>query len=358
MRFILLGEFSGLHYALKLGLADLGHDVLLISDGDKRKSIAADIRLNSLFGFLPEGRINSLISSVCRLKIPFSDHLSIVSPLLLGGGRFVRELFSYALLLKAFDSVNTSSLCAAGSDSYWLRYVGKNLEYNPYDLKTDPRPVFSQFPANVLNEYAASKVDFIFGFTPDYFHAYHSIDSLSTKTFQLPMVGCSMTKSAPQGYSIIKNKVTILFGANKYDFKGGAFITKALQQFALNFHDVEIITPAMCSYNSWIEYVKRCDILIDQCRTYSYGVNALLGMALGKVVLTGWNWSTMDVFDHQQPPVIHISPSVKSVYNGLFQAYTLLKEGIHDPQSSGKFYDDYHSPKSIARKFIAKITHR
>lgn len=354
MKFTLLGEFSGLHYAIKQGLVALGHDVILISDGDKRKNISSDIRLDNLSPFLPQGRLNSIFSSCYRLKLPFSDHLSIISPLLLGGGRYIREFFSYNLLRRSLDRTNTSSLCAAGSDSFWLKFA-KTLDYHPYDSSVDPKPIFSQFPTNTLNHYAAKSVDAIFGFTPDYYSAYKSNLSFEAKTFQLPMVGCSLMKSIPESYSPVKSKVVILFGSNKYAFKGGFIIEKALKRFHYDFQDVEIVTPAMCSYNEWFEYVRRCDILIDQCRTYSYGVNALLGMALGKIVLTGWHWPPMKVFNYEQPPMIHISPTVDSVYQSLFLAYTNIRGGIHKPELPSAFYDSYHSPIVVTQKFLSFV---
>ncbi len=354
MKFTLLGEYSGLHHAVKKGLVALGHDVMLISDGDRRKNIEADIRLDSLCRLLPQGRLNSLYSSVYKLKNLSADHLSIISPILLGGGRYVRELFSFNLLRRALDKATTSSLCAAGSDSFWLNYVS-TLNYHPFDSPVDTKPAFSQFPADLLNQHVARRVDKIIGFTPDYYYAYASNTSFSAKTYQVPMVGCSLMQASPECYSPRKSKVTVLFGSNKSAFKGGPVIISALKKFQSHHQDVEILAPSMCSYNEWFEYVRRSDILVDQCRTYSYGVNALLGMALGKIVLTGWSWPPMEIFDFEMPPVISITPTVNSVFNSLCLAYRNFRDGRHMPEVSSEFYNSYHSPVVVAKKFLSHI---
>ena len=56
MKILLFGDFSSVHYNLKYGLTELGHQCLLVSSGDGYKSIPSDISLNynssSLLGHL------------------------------------------------------------------------------------------------------------------------------------------------------------------------------------------------------------------------------------------------------------------------------------------------------------------
>lgn len=353
-KFILLGEFSGLHYALKLGLQSLGHDVFLISNGDKKKNLPSDLNLDNYLPFLSQGKLNSIISSLL-FNFPDSDHVSIVSPILYGGGRFVREFFSYLTFLRIFDKFSAVSFCAAGSDYFWLQYASL-LSYYPYDCSSDPHPLFLKYPAPLLNSFVATKSSYIFGFTPDYFYAYKERPEFSTKTHFLPMVGCPLMSADPLPIYPNKSKIRILFGANKPEFKGAAFIKSALRLLSIELSDIEIIMPSMCSSKQWLEHIKQCDILIDQCRTYSYGVNALYGMAYGKIVLTGWSWGETHFYDQTLPPVISIKPSIDSIYHGLKQAIRIFRSGLHSPNYSGIFYDRYHSPISVASKFLNHLS--
>ena len=96
-------------------------------------------------------------------------------------------------------------------------------------------------------------------------------------------------------------------------------------------------------------------ILIDQCRTYSYGINALYGLAFGKIVLTGWKWGDCEFFNGFSPPVIPIEPSVISVYEGLEYARLTFRNGDHNPVTNSSFYDKFHSPVAVASKFVANL---
>jgi len=355
MKFTLAGEFSGLHSSLKVGLESLGHEVFLISDGDLRKNINADLRIDQYLNFLPTGRLNSIASSFL-VRVPPSDHISIISPLLFGGGRFIREMVSYFFLSKLLSASSSVSLCAAGSDSYWLTYCKRYLEYNPFDSYRDPVPAFSQFPANLLNYNISNRVSLITAFTPDYYYAYHSSVHCRTPVKFVPMAGCPLLKSSAKNYNPSKKIINVLFGSNKPSFKGAFIIKEALSAFAREYCDVELVLPSMCSASEWIDYVRSCDILVDQCRTYSYGINALYGLAFGKIVLTGWNWGATSFYSGFTPPVIPIRPSVESVYKGLVSAYKLYRHGHHSTSKCADFYDQFHSPASVATRFISALS--
>jgi len=51
MKILLVGEFSGVHNNLKMGLKALGHDVKLAADGDGFKKFGYDFRIKP-FRFL------------------------------------------------------------------------------------------------------------------------------------------------------------------------------------------------------------------------------------------------------------------------------------------------------------------
>jgi hypothetical protein len=355
MKFTLVGDYSGLHSALKTGLESLGHSAFLISDGDLRKNLTADVRIDQYLTYLPSGRLNAIVSSLL-FKVPQSDHISIISPLLFGGGRFIREAASYLFLSKLLSASESVSLCAAGSDSYWLAYCKSHLAYNPFDSINDPVPAFSQFPATALNHYIASKVSIITGFTPDYYYAYNTSFYSHTPVQFVPMTGCPLLRSDATDYNPLKKTIKVLFGSNKPRFKGAHVITEALAAFGLEHSDVELVLPSMCSSSEWINCVKACDILVDQCRTYSYGVNALYGLAFGKIVLTGWNWGATPFYSGLIPPVIPIRPSVESIYESLVSAYHLYRSGRHSPSKCADFYDRFHSPVSVASRFISAVS--
>ena len=49
MRILLVGEYSRLHNSLKEGLLALGHEVVLVGNGDHFKNYPVDISIDSSF---------------------------------------------------------------------------------------------------------------------------------------------------------------------------------------------------------------------------------------------------------------------------------------------------------------------
>ena len=49
MKILLVGEFSRLHNSLKEGLLALGHEVILVNNGDGFKNFPADISIRAAF---------------------------------------------------------------------------------------------------------------------------------------------------------------------------------------------------------------------------------------------------------------------------------------------------------------------
>lgn len=82
--------------------------------------------------------------------------------------------------------------------------------------------------------------------------------------------------------------------------------------------------------------VANSDIVVDQALTYEYGYNALYGMAMGKVVLSGNNSLEFNVniklvmHNVIKNPVIDISPNSEQIYN-------VLEELILNPEKIKKY---------------------
>ena len=49
MRILLIGEYSRLHNSLKEGLIELGHEVIIMAEGDGFKKYPVDIKISHSF---------------------------------------------------------------------------------------------------------------------------------------------------------------------------------------------------------------------------------------------------------------------------------------------------------------------
>ena len=116
MRILLIGEYSGLHNALKAGLSQLGHQVTLLGDGDAFKKYPVDLDISPRF-----------FSSSNAFLIPFRKaFLKIFSadPAALESGfRF----FSLKKKLKGYDVVQLINENALDTIPGWEQKAVKFL---------------------------------------------------------------------------------------------------------------------------------------------------------------------------------------------------------------------------------------
>ncbi|PTT56604.1 glycosyltransferase family 1 protein [Aeromonas sp. HMWF015] len=109
--------------------------------------------------------------------------------------------------------------------------------------------------------------------------------------------------------------------------------------------DYQVVTSV--PYNEYISKLNCSDIFLDQTNSYDRGVNALLGMAYGCVVFSGFE--DRDIY----PDIgINAVPSSDAIYDS-------LERLINDPKlmydikiNALKFIIENHEPSLIANKYL------
>lgn len=114
--------------------------------------------------------------------------------------------------------------------------------------------------------------------------------------------------------------------------------------------DVQIVEHV--PFGKYIDLVKHTNILIDQCQSYSYGMNAIIGMAAGKVVLSGNELECQREFK-QEIPIVNIRPNEDFIFNQL--EYLITHPEIIDNLSSKSalFARNFHDSKLVASRYLA-----
>ena len=161
------------------------------------------------------------------------------------------------------------------------------------------------------------------------------------------------TKKYKPHKSFNKN-LSILYGINRKFDKGHYYIMPAIERLqkekimGLSF---DIITQL--PFPEYLNHLNSCDILIDQCKSSGYGMNGLLGLAMGKIVFSGSEKKAMDYMGFSECPVINITPNTSEIYNKLTKI-------IYDPKiietikkSSRSHAEKYHDYIIVARKFLS-----
>lgn len=362
---ILVGEYSGVHCCLAEALKRKGHEVILISDGDAYKKFPSDILVAAkqysgfvkyvhLFfyflgctGLIEYLKIKRKLSSIGPIyTVQFINSVAIPS---LGAiGNFL--LFRY--FRKRADVV---SLCALGDDLHWvLACLKKKFKYSAldrlfqggvkgflkysYSLKYIVSPMFV-----LLDLYAVGKSNVIIPGLTDYELAYSKNKKNSGKV-PLPIDRKSMVRPKLTNYPV---KIFHGWQIGKEAKKGNDILHAAALRCVAECGE-ELVHYEVVGGLPYAEYIKKfndADLFLDQVFSYDCGVNALLAMASGKVVFSGFESSVSEIGINSTPSVTEIFDLLVSLVGDLERINTIKK-------SAYEYVLKVHESSLIADKYL------
>ncbi|MGE6513583.1 glycosyltransferase [Lysinibacillus sphaericus] len=349
-KILLFGEFSGLHTNLKEGLEELGHEVTIVSAGDGKKNIARDIDISvkndSIFSF-----INSFFDSRKKIKkLRDFDVVQFINPYI----KPKSTLLNYPLLFKN----NKKFIClAAGDDvvfSDFIRAEGMS-KYSPFDdeLVNGEKLPYEERYHRFFQNLILSKFNLIIPSAYEYAEAYRQSKwkSKISNTIPYPI---NTTKIEYEKIKI-DGKIVIYHASNRPISKGSTYINEALNVIGQRYpNDVEVISADFLPLEEYLDAIKRTHVLIDQCRSYSYAMNALYSLAQGKIVLSGCEDECIQEWGLDDSPVINIEPNVDDIVNKL-EELILNKDKIEELSlESRRYVEEKHNHIMIAKEFIKK----
>jgi hypothetical protein len=343
MKVLLLGEFSGVHTNLKEGLVGFGHDVKLASDGDGYRNFSSDISITP-FKSKYIGKILNLLYFIVRLhRFIGYDVVQFINPFVFP------YYFHYLGLPKLVFMFNKKTIYyVCGTDPAFLT-VSDKLSYFTYD-----DPASKEYPdygkKNKLNIHKSfiKDVDVIVPSMYGYYLAYADSPKVQ-EPIPLPGAGKYIDCIKP-----LEGKLKILFGITRPGIKGADHILKALEEIKSKHSDkVEITVVSKLPYNEYEVLLSQTDVLIDQCKSYSYGMNAIHAMEKGVIVLSGSEQIAMEYLGVLRCPVINITPDVKQIIDSIEDIITT--EAFYQKRIKReiiKYVIKNHNHKIIAQKII------
>lgn len=346
MNIVLLGEFSSLFSNLKEGLEHYGHNVITISSGDSFKEIKPDIELN----YAKEKNVlKKAIGKVWQYykfiyKLQGYDVIQIINP---GFFNFRFNMIEKLFVKKLIKNNKKIFLTCAGDDYFYTQY-GDNYRYFPYsELKPNERP-YSGKKDKYRARYIASRVNGIIPNLYEYSQPYSQFLNLK-EVVPMP-VNIDKIKYLDNNFT---KKVVIFHGLNREVFKGTQYIKEAMELIKINYpNEVEIIIDGKMSLDKYLNVMDTAHIIIDQCKSYGYGMNALYSLAKGKVVFSGAEKETLNEFGIEESPIININPNIEDIYKKL-EYFVLNKSEIKRYSKWGREYiEQLHDYKKVAKKYI------
>ena len=361
MRILLVGEYSNVHWSLSEGLRNLGHEVTVVSDGDSWKDYRRDIDLRRI----SNGKIDTLrylyrLHQVFR-KLRGYDIVQIINPMFLSL-RAPRIKGYYDYLRRHNGKV---FLGAYGMDYYWVK-TGldcRTFRYSDFNFGKTPRTSepYNQIEISdwlegekgVLNRYIASDCDGIIAGLYEYYESY--LPSFPSKTTFIPFpIPRSSIHRKPLESIVYPLKFFIGIQLGRSEYKGTDIMLRALERLHSDYPEmVSIMKVESVAFDEYQNMVRQSDCLLDQLYSYTPGMNGLLAMSQGVVLIGGGEEEHYDLLEENNlRPIVNVLPSEEDVYEKLHSLLFDLKDVRRRSSESVDYVLRHHDNVSVAQRYL------
>ncbi len=373
MKILLLGEYSRLHNSLKEGLVHLGHEVVIVGDGDGFKNFPVDYSIKPKLLEFPV--LNKLKNGIYKfLKIDLTKvekglrfyhllpKLKDFDVVQLINERPIKTTAKFELyLLKKITKQNKKIvLLSCGADTFTAKHMVKQIDdYNiltPYYNNQLLRPHFQY-----ILDYLKPSHQNIHRFLMQHSSAIVASDI----DYVLPL------KDEPKFKGLIPNPINtsflnieipinkpikIFLGINKgnYHAKGINYFEDALKilKQTISKDNFEIIVTENIPYKKYQQLINSAHIILDQTYAKDQGYNALEAMAKGQVVFTGAHQEFLNYYDLKADDVcINSTPNAKAIAEKLIYLIKNISELKAISRNAKGFIKAHHSHILVAKKY-------
>lgn len=350
LKILLLGEYSGFFTNLREGFLQSGHIVDFYHNGDGKKNIKATgeklcSESNSFFIKTKEN-----IRKIKGLKN--YDLILMVSPNIFNP---IFTIYFFKILKK--NNGKLYMISCGGTYELYNAVKKKKFKYYMYDddltnTYKKPKKIYEQLllgPLYILNEmYVFKHCDKIIPIAYEYYLPFAHYDNIGP-IIPLPV----NTKKVSPVFKLNGDKINIYFGLNQPFYKGANYILPALKKIEKEFYDlVNIEIKELIPFDEYTKIMNQADIVVDQCKSYCWGMNAILSMTKGKVVFSGAEEETLKLFKIKNSPIINIIPNSEMIYESIKKLIQNKDEIVRLKKESYEFVLKFHDAKKIANQYI------
>ncbi|MFL0352239.1 glycosyltransferase [Xanthomarina sp. GH4-25] len=374
MQILLIGEFSRLHNSLKEGLQELGHDVVLVGNGDLFKQFPADIDLSIKISNQPVLLFfRKVIHKVTNFDIADFEvaykfkkalkklHNFDVVQLINEDALSIHPTIQTPLLKTLIKQNKHLFLLSCGDDYVTINHYLKEKEaYSVLSPYLNNKSLKKQF--HYCLKYVTPAYKKLHSFI--YKHSCGVIASdidyhipLRNNEAYLGMIPNPINTDKILFEPLqIKDKIHIFHGINTLSKikKGNDFFDEALEIIQKKYPDkVAIHTTYNLPYKEYINVYNQAHVVLDQVYSFDQGYNALEAMAKGKVVFTGAEKAWLDYYQLEENTVaINALPNVSQIVENLERLIENPNKLIEISKNARAFIEKEHHYIQTATKYL------
>ena len=361
MRILLVGDYSFVHYYLRQAFAELGHDVVFVSDGEGVRNVPRDIDVARDMRYGKLGGLKvlwTLVRNLRRLRgydIVFIYSYNIV-PL---RAKWNMRLLCYLKKHNRFvvagcngDDPQVMEMLVKGvprySEVYWngqLHNMAENRVRFGYHAAPESIACWKEVSA---------KADVITPCLYEYWLAYSKGPYAAKSCYMaLPM-------RIPDGVKVkgTGDKIKVLVGvhSNREYLKGARLIGKMVEEVGRRHPGrLDIRYVENVPYGEYCAMLAEADVQVDQFYSFTPSMNSLAAMANGTVVIGGGEEEYYDFIGEKElRPIINVSPEKTFEDNVKAIEAALVPEGnvARLSRQSIEFVRKHHEYRKIAAQYI------
>ncbi|WP_199757268.1 glycosyltransferase family protein [Formosa maritima] len=374
MKILLIGEFSRLHNSLKEGLQQLGHEVVLVGNGDLFKKFPVDINLsvkvfnNPILLFFRKGIHKLTKFDIADFEVAYKFKKALkqlhnfdVVQLINEDALSIHPKLQILLLRKLITQNKNLFLMSCGDDysniSYYLKEKETYSILTPYLNNTALKKQFYYCLKYVSPTYKKLH-DFIYKHSCGVIASdidYH-IPLKNNKAY-LGLIPNPINTDKIVFHPLeIENKIHIFHGINTLSQvkKGSVFFEESLEIIQKKHpNKVAIHTTHNLPYKQYIDVYNQAHIVLDQVYSFDQGYNALEAMAKGKVVFTGAEKEWLDFYNLKENTIaINALPKASQVIKNLEWLIENPNKLVEISNNARAFIEKEHNYITIAKKYL------
>lgn len=371
MNILLIGEYSNVHWTLAEGLRALGHQVTVVSDGDRWKNYPRDIDLRRRYvddDSTLRRRVGSLryLFDLSRIwpTLKGYDIVQLINPVFID--LKAERLWPFYQFLRRHNK--RVFLGAFGIDYYWVK-VGmdcKTFRYSDFNFGSQLRsyPFMDTMiqdwlmgSKGILNQRIAEDCDGIITGLYEYEACYRPFFPEKTRFIPFPIDLVSVTPVHTLN-ATHNSPLNFFIGIQRLrsSYKGTDIMLAALQRLQADYGSdcVEIVKAESVPFAQYQEMMNNSHVLLDQLYSYTPAMNALLAMAKGLIVVGGGEPEHYELLnEYELRPIINVQPDEQDVYNQIAQRLLSGKEDVHQLQlDSIEYIRRHHDHIKVAQAYV------
>lgn len=358
MKILYFGEYSRLHTLLAKGVRELGHEAIVVGDGNMFHNFPRDIDIRRSDGPLAGVRhLAKMISLLPRFR--GYDIVQLINPDCFGL-KAEREYPFYRYLRRHNKRIVSG---AYGCDWYWvddgLHY--KTFRYGDFyigdKMRTDEAAQifireYEHTPKGDYTRYVMEDADWIPTCLYEYQACYSHYFPKKTQFIPLPIIAGNERPV----HTFDGERIRFFIGIDRArsQYKGTDIMLQALEHTVSQYPgQCEMVKAVSLPYAEYEQSMNGCDVMLDQLYSYTPSMNSLLAMSKGIIVVGGGEPENYEIIHEAKlRPIINVEPSYESVCRQLEWLINNRQQINQLKADSIDYVKKHHDYRKVAQAYV------